>query len=400
MLNKLKYPIKSIPISINAIHLYNTNDVHNISKNTFRVNNTTFLKKYKKTKFNTKTIKSFLNGRIKDLIDVKLSLTQIRQINHILYMINNYNVYISIKVLAFMLNNNMDNNLFRRLCMNSCLKSVDSRLNRIILLGYNNGIIYWKKHKSDRVSGNNNPAFQHNGRLSSLSKNFHKYEQMNDEEKQNKIDIVGNKISKSRLEGQNSSNQINYWTKRGYSIEDSKHQISKRQSTFSLRMCIDKYGKKDGIKIFQERQLKWQDTLNNKTDEEKIDIRFRKSCGLFDKTFTDTDTILNNGTLYYIRFFSDDIEFWKIGITKHNIDKRFGSRFSLNQKHNLSYEVIFEFNNQSLYTAWLMEQHILKIFYKNRIVINYNNFTTYEAFNKDIKEDIYKELQIEENTWL
>jgi len=74
-------------------------------------------------------------------------------------------------------------------------------------------------------------------------------------------------------------NQLGYWIKKGYSEEDAKKQLSKSQTTFSLQICIDKYGIEEGTKVFNKRQEKWQETLNSKPQEE-ID-RINKSKNIF-----------------------------------------------------------------------------------------------------------------------
>jgi len=51
--------------------------------------------------------------------------------------------------------------------------------------------------------------------------------------------------------------QIGYWLKKGYSQKESKKKISERQTTFSLQICIDKYGIKKGNEIWLNRQMKW-----------------------------------------------------------------------------------------------------------------------------------------------
>jgi len=73
--------------------------------------------------------------------------------------------------------------------------------------------------------------------------------------------------------------QLGYWIKKGYSEEDAKKQLSERQNTFSLQICIDKYGLEEGTKVFNKRQEKWQETLNSKPQEE-ID-RINKSKNIF-----------------------------------------------------------------------------------------------------------------------
>ena len=63
---------------------------------------------------------------------------------------------------------------------------------------------------------------------------------------------------------------IEYWLKKGYNYEEAQKIISKRQSTFSLDKCIEKYGESEGIKRFNERQNKWQRTLKKKPNYMEI----------------------------------------------------------------------------------------------------------------------------------
>ena len=62
--------------------------------------------------------------------------------------------------------------------------------------------------------------------------------------------------------------QIQYWIKQGYSNKIAKQKVSKRQQTFSLDICIKKYGKEQGLIIWKNRQIKWQKTLNKKSNKE------------------------------------------------------------------------------------------------------------------------------------
>ena len=61
---------------------------------------------------------------------------------------------------------------------------------------------------------------------------------------------------------------IEYYLNKGYSLEESKKLLSKRQRTFSLDICIEKYGKEKGTQIWQDRQSKWQNTLKSKPQDE------------------------------------------------------------------------------------------------------------------------------------
>ena len=67
-----------------------------------------------------------------------------------------------------------------------------------------------------------------------------------------------------------TTTNVEYWVKKGYSIEESKNQIKQRQSTFSLEKCVQKYGKDKGREVFDERQNKWIRSLKNKTNYSEI----------------------------------------------------------------------------------------------------------------------------------
>jgi hypothetical protein len=73
--------------------------------------------------------------------------------------------------------------------------------------------------------------------------------------------------------------KIEYYLKKGYSKEEAVLKISERQKTFSLEKCIKKYGKIDGTKKWQERQDKWMNSLNSKSEEEKIKINRKRLNG-------------------------------------------------------------------------------------------------------------------------
>jgi hypothetical protein len=57
--------------------------------------------------------------------------------------------------------------------------------------------------------------------------------------------------------------KIEYYLERGLTEEEAKERISEIQNRFSLKICIEKYGEKDGIRIFQNRQEKWHRSLTD-----------------------------------------------------------------------------------------------------------------------------------------
>jgi hypothetical protein len=73
-----------------------------------------------------------------------------------------------------------------------------------------------------------------------------------------------------------SWNSKEYWMNKGFNEDESIKIVSEKQSTFSLKKCIKDYGEIEGLKIFNARQEKWKNTLDNKSDEEKLEILKKK----------------------------------------------------------------------------------------------------------------------------
>jgi len=241
-----------------------------------------------------------------------------------------------------------------------------------------------KNKLSEKIKGDKNPAYQHGGRLSPFSPKFVKYQDKTDEEIIESIKGVCNKSSTSNRENGNNDTTLIYWTSRGCSDEEAKKEITNRQITFSLEKCIEKYGEEAGKQKWQERQEKWQTTLNSKPIEEIERINQGKSTGRMNQLFnSDPRVKLIPSLLYYIRFYNieNNIEFWKVGITSHDcVSKQFGST----RKHNLKYEVISINDTMTFYDAFKAEQKILNKYKEYRININYNGFSTTEAFSIDV----------------
>lgn len=99
----------------------------------------------------------------------------------------------------------------------------------------------------------------HDGKLSPWSKDFIGYEHLNDEDK--------NKARRQKCYCRDredfdeikfvSNTTLEYYLSQGMNEDEAKHALRKRQTTFSLEKCIEKYGEVEGIKRFKERQEKW-----------------------------------------------------------------------------------------------------------------------------------------------
>jgi hypothetical protein len=130
---------------------------------------------------------------------------------------------------------------------------------------------------SEKFKGHKNPGYQHGGKLSPFSRNFIGYK-----DKSNKqINEILNKHNINRrikLKDGGSKRTIGYWIKNYDMTEDeAKEAVSKHQLNFSLDICVCKHGILNGYTIWLDRQERWQETLNTKTQKETDALNLRKS---------------------------------------------------------------------------------------------------------------------------
>lgn len=110
---------------------------------------------------------------------------------------------------------------------------------------------------SEQVQGENNPAYNHGGKLSALSKKFIKYKDLSNDEIETERYSIAKKIADTREENETNTTRIEYYLNKGLNIDEANEALSLRQTTFSLEICIEKHGVEEGTRIWQERQYKW-----------------------------------------------------------------------------------------------------------------------------------------------
>lgn len=115
------------------------------------------------------------------------------------------------------------------------------------------------------------------GRKSIFSMNYEGYDGLTDEQKKEKIQDLLHNLAEAKKKKHNNPLTLDYYETRGFTKEEAKKMLAERQSAFSLEKCIEKYGENEGRKKFEERQKKWQDTLNSKPQEEKDRINSLKA---------------------------------------------------------------------------------------------------------------------------
>lgn len=92
-------------------------------------------------------------------------------------------------------------------------------------------------------------------------------------EVKNRNNEKGAKKSASSIIRRVSSKRcVDYYTARGYNLADATKLVSKGQTYFSKEICIKKYGEIKGLEIWNSRQQKWQEKLNDKSKEEILRI--------------------------------------------------------------------------------------------------------------------------------
>lgn len=200
--------------------------------------------------------------------------------------------------------------------------------------------------------GEKNPAYNHGGKYSPFSKKFIHYK--SDEYIENLI----RDSAKTKIKNNSNPLIVGYYTARGMSLEEAEAKLSDRQRTFSLEKCIEKHGVEQGSKFWQDRQDKWQQTLNSKSQLEIDDINKRKTSKINYKTLWGLN-LDENGWVYVIKI--DDTKL-KIGITsKPNINKRY-KQSDLNCVEVLLFEKAEDINHAFMIEQYVKRNNLNKIF--------------------------------------
>lgn len=215
------------------------------------------------------------------------------------------------------------------------------------------------------MSGEKNPFFNHGGTLSPFSKNFIHYKSDED------ISILATKSADSRKKNSNADTTLEYYISRGFSEEESKKLLAERQATFSLKKCIAKYGE-EGTKVYEDRQIRWQNTLNSKSIEEKSKINSKRASFNFSSLWSDNPEHLEIDGYFYIISFQNSV---KIGITsKDQIDKRYSG---INKISGLNFNLFVKVSH--IKHAFQIEQILLNKFRSN---ITRDKNTFYKQFGR------------------
>lgn len=67
--------------------------------------------------------------------------------------------------------------------------------------------------------------------------------------------------TRNKVKNAIKTTNIEYYINQGMSLKEAKQALKERQTTFTLEKCIEKYGKEEGTRRFNERQEKWKHSL-------------------------------------------------------------------------------------------------------------------------------------------
>lgn len=210
-----------------------------------------------------------------------------------------------------------------------------------------------------------------------------------------------------------------YWILRGYSEEESIKKVSESQTTFSLDICIEKYGEEEGFIFWKDRQERWQETLNSKPLEEKILINKKKNVfsleGYLLRGISEKDALKKIEKLHDRRrktFSKECIDFIETFlVTKDSLygEHEFFLYDKENKRHvfydftNKKKKLIFEFHGETFhpninvlsenelenwmnpFTKQNWKYHYENDRYKQKLAIN-NGFYFFEIYSNDPKE--------------
>lgn len=70
---------------------------------------------------------------------------------------------------------------------------------------------------------------------------------------------------------------VEFYLAKGMTQDQAQEAVAQFQTSFSKEKCVERYGEEEGLRVFIDRQARWQDSLNRKTEEEKNDINKRKN---------------------------------------------------------------------------------------------------------------------------
>lgn len=207
------------------------------------------------------------------------------------------------------------------------------------------------------------------------------------EESIKKVSLFQQEQSK-KVKNRVSNTTIEYWVHKGFSEEEAREKIKERQAVGRLDKFIERYGEIEGKKRWEQRQLKWQKTLNNKSIEERERINKLKGItlenmirkwGIIDGTekYNDWKTAVRGHFQKSISDISQELFFKILDFIEDKENVKFG-------KHNKEFYVFA--NNRIYYYDFTYKNKIIEfngdIFHANPKIYNDDDYPN--PYNKKL----------------
>jgi len=162
-----------------------------------------------------------------------------------------------------------------------------------------------------------------------------------------------------------NTTQIGYWLKKGFSEQESIEKIKERQKTFTLEICIEKYGEIEGLRIYNKRQKDWSENIEKKYRNGNF-VKFRK------ENYSEIEMELFNLLIKRININENEVYFGENQFFRHfkNLGRTFAYDFVFKKERK-----IIEFNGD----YW----HCNPIKYNKNYFHKYLQMYAWEIWNKD-----------------
>jgi hypothetical protein len=165
-----------------------------------------------------------------------------------------------------------------------------------------------------------------------------------------------------------------FYLKKGMNNEEASLALSKRQKTFSIDICLEKYGD-DGYKIWQERQTKWYESIKNIVCD-------RDSCSAtYNKNKFGDEWIIN--AIKRNAFLNGDIILEIISKTKNDFIYFIQEYSKIKTILSLN-DVYFLYNSKILQDYFQLNNQQMNIILRKELNINIKSFGNVRYFNNHI----------------
>ena len=234
---------------------------------------------------------------------------------------------------------------------------------------YGKIVSYPLKYKEEHFVGENNPS--HSSRVdeqtrkerSPFSKEYYKKRGLSENDRV--------KFNKNVAKNRSYNTTLEFYINKGYSEEEAKAELKKRQQTFTLEKCIERYGIEEGTKRWKERQDKWK--LKVFADGNRL------TCGRSNACEKLVNLILENTSNINLRYGNNELRIY---------DNKTMYLYDITNESN---KKIIEFNGD----MWHGNPKIYKSSEKQKITnISYKKIWEKDKIKKEVAEQHGYEVMI------